>query len=89
MIWYERLAPGVYLDQEGNTWEKRGTGEGRWYVNGVLWTPFPSSLRLLDDGFVQEHLGVRETLQETRIRLERQTSRDPEADRIDPDHDWR
>lgn len=77
MLWYERLGPGVYIDQEGNTWEKRGTGEGRWYVNGALWQEFPKSLRLLDDGFVQEHLGVRETLQETRIRLERQTSRDP------------
>lgn len=78
MAWYDFLEPGVYIDQEGNTWERRGKDEGRWFVNGVEWQPFPRSLRLLDDGFVQEHLGRRETLQETRIRLERATSRDPD-----------
>ena len=35
-MWYDLLEPGVYLDPLGNTWEKRGQGEGHWYVNGAL-----------------------------------------------------
>lgn len=85
-LWYDRLEPGVYIDRDGNVWERRGQGEGRWYLNGVLWTPFPDSVRLLDEGFVKEHMGVHETLQETRIRLERQMSRDPEEYR-EPEED--
>lgn len=86
MAWQDSLQPGVYIDHDGSIWEKRGTvGDGKWFVNGAEWTPFPVSLRMLDEGFVREHLGRHETLLETQIRIERMRSQDPEIEPKEPD----
>lgn len=83
MAWHEDFGPGVYQDPQGNIWEKRGRLGGKWFLNGVEWTPFPKSLRKLPDELVNK-LGTNETLLETQIRIERALSLDPKEFR-DPE----
>jgi hypothetical protein len=46
--------PGIYEDRDGNIWEKRNSG--LWFVNGVLWNPFPDDLMSMDDFRLQKRL---------------------------------